>query len=329
MKKNKIKLAVMYGGPGGEHEVSIRSAKNILENIENFRKDKYEVKEIFIPKNVKKFSNFFLKSLQDLKKENFLVWPIFHGEFGEGGYVQKVLENNKIKFIGSNSKTSELAMDKFKTQKVLEKKGILCPRSFLVERGILKGGAKRRPSLQAIIEKMNFPIILKPVNSGSSVDLHKPKNQQELEKSLEILFKKYKQVLLQEFIVGQEFTCGVLQTDQKTLALPVSEIILKGQEIFDYQAKYETTGIEITPAKIYKKLSDKIKKLGKKVHQTIGCLGVTRTDILLDKKGNLFVLEINTIPGLTKVSFIPEQLKAAKITIPEFVDILVENHNKK
>jgi D-alanine-D-alanine ligase len=314
----KIKLAILYGGPGGEHEVSIKSAKNILENL---NREKYEVKEFFLGKNVNTLSK---KIIIELK--SFLVWPIFHGEFGEGGLVQEILEKNKIKFIGSGSKSSKLAIDKFKTQKVLEKNKILCPKSFLVDKTDLVGGAQRRPKLSVLLKKVNFPLILKPVNSGSSVDLYKVKNEKEFERDLKKILKNYKQVLLQEFITGREFTCGVLQKGKTTIALPVSEVILNGQDVFDYNAKYATKGLEITPAKIDDKLKDKIQSFGKKVHKIIGCSGVTRTDMILSRDNKLYVLEINTIPGLTKVSFVPEQLKSANISIPKFIDILVTNH---
>jgi D-alanine-D-alanine ligase len=148
------KLAILYGGPGGEHEVSVKSAENILNNID---RSKYELKSFFLPKKTKVLSK---KIINELK--GFLVWPIFHGEFGEGGYVQSVLEKNKIKHIGSSSKVSALTIDKYKTQKLLEKHGVSCPKSFVI---------KKISDLGKI--KVNYPIIVKPINGGSSVDLIK------------------------------------------------------------------------------------------------------------------------------------------------------------
>ena len=200
----------------------------------------------------------------------------------------------------------------------MEKNNILCPKSFVVTKNSKINNLN-----------FNFPIILKPLTGGSTVDLSKAKNKTELNTILEKVFKKYKTFLLQEFVEGREFTCGVIDIKRKTLALPVSQVILNGQEIFDYEAKYNTSGLEFTPAKIDTKLSNKIKKLGKKIHQITGCVGVTRTDIIINAKRKLFVLEINTIPGLTKVSFVPEQLKVQGITIPEFIDIMVQNQDKK
>ncbi len=304
--KERVKIAIIYGGPVEEHEVSVRSAKNILENID---KSKYEVKEFHLSKKAKVVSK---KIIIELK--SFLVWPIFHGEFGEGGYVQEVLEKNRIKYIGSNSKVSKLTIDKLSTQKVLEKHKISVPKSLLVSS--LKDLKKVEKS------KMFFPLILKPKNGGSSVDLFKVKNFKELEKCTKILLKKYKVFLLQEFISGREFTCGVLSIGKKILPFPVSEVILQGQEVFDYNTKYATSGIEHTPASIKLVLSSKIQKLACKVHKTLGCSGVTRTDMILSENNELYVLEINTIPGMTKVSFIPEQLKCLGITMSKFIDIM-------
>ena len=306
----KIKLAIVYGGPGGEHEVSAKSAKNILENID---KSKYEVKEIFLPKSTKTISKKIIVELH-----HYLVWPIFHGEFGEGGYVQEVLEKNKMKFVGPNSKISRLAIDKLKTQKLLEKNKILCPKTFVISN--LKNLQNKE------ILKLAYPIILKPINGGSTIDVFKVQSLEESENSAKFLLKKYKNFLLQEFVEGREFTCGAINVGKKIIVLPLSEVVLNGQNLFDYNAKYNVAGLEKTPAKVDEKIKKKLQAIGKRVYELVGAKDFARTDIILDKKGKIFVLEINTIPGLSPVSFIPEQLKVQGIKMSEFIDLMVKNH---
>jgi D-alanine--D-alanine ligase len=308
---DKVKLAILYGGPGDEHEVSVKSAKNILENID---KEKYDVLEFLLPKKSLAIPRKILKLI---KKGKFLVWPIFHGVFGEGGQVQSVLEKNRIKYIGSSSKVSRVGIDKFSTQKVLEKNKIRCPRSIVV-RSATEGVKKSRE------KKLLFPLILKPVNGGSSLDLYKVTDVEGLGKNLKKIFQTYQEFLMQEFVEGREFTCGVIDMNRKRLALPVSEVVLTKGSLFDYSAKYTKGGcIEVTPARVDVKVFQKLQKVALKVHKTVGCKGVSRTDMILDKKGRIFVLEVNTIPGMTKMSFVPQQLLCFGISIPKFIDILI------
>lgn len=315
--KSKINLCIMYGGPGGEHEVSIKSAENIISNID---KNKYNLKIIFLKKSQNKIN---VKDLKLLRQEKYIVWPIFHGEFGEGGKLQKILEKNKIKFIGCKSKSAELAMDKFKTQKVLIKNGIFVPKSQILN---IKSFSKFVTS-EFFLKNFNYPLILKPLNGGSSVDLHKVKDKNSLDKSLKNIFKNNKQILLQEFVVGREFTCGVLQVGKRNMALLASEIILTKSDVFNYEVKYSVGGCqEITPAKVDKNLMIKIQKLATRVHELIGCKDISRTDMILNNKNQLIVLEINTMPGMTKTSFIPQQLFAKTILTSRFIDILVTNN---
>ena len=321
----KINLCIMYGGPGGEHEVSCRSAENIINNVDL---QKYNLKTILLSKNQNGIGE---KDLKLLRQEKYIVWPIFHGEFGEGGKLQAILEKNKIKFIGCKSKSAKLAIDKIKTQKVLEKNGILVPKSYIVSDGY-------SPAVQG-----NFPIILKPVNGGSSIDLYKVLKPEDLANSLKKIFENHKEIILQEFVVGREFTCGVLQMGKKNIALPASEIVLTKTETFNYEAKYSVGGcLEVTPAKVDVKLMKRIQETALKVHKLIGCKDISRTDMILNKENKLVVLEINTMPGMTKTSFIPQQLshfndtedsileelKSAGISISKFIDILVENNRK-
>lgn len=311
----KINISIILGGPSAEHEVSIKSANGIIQNIDL---DKYNLRTIFISKKniwkidgANKNRGVILKEIKD-----GIVWPILHGNFGEDGKLQKILEKNKIKFIGSGSKSSRLAMDKYKTQKILERNGIECPKSILIK------NLKTKVS--------SFPLILKPIDSGSSVDLYKVKTEGEYKKAIKKMLPKYRKVLCQEVVTGRELTCGVLERRKKLFALPATEIILTKGELFDYKAKYTVKGcIETTPAEISSKDMKKVQEVAIKVHKILGCSDFSRVDMFLTNDGKIKVLEINTIPGLTETSLIPQQLRTSGMNIPQFIDVLVENHIKK
>jgi D-alanine-D-alanine ligase len=318
----KKKLVVMYGGPGGEHEVSVKSGENVFGALD---KNKYEVEKVLLPKNFKKFRQV---QLDKWRQEKVLVLPIMHGKFGEGGELQSILEKNKIKFIGCTSSVSKVSIDKFATQKVLIKNKIMTPKTFVVKK------------LADILKIPEGVFIVKQNDGGSSVDLFKTKNKNELEKAVKIMLRKYGECLVQEFVEGREFTCGVIQNQKKIIALPVTEIVLTKGELFDYEAKYSVGGCEeVTPAKIDDNLRTKVQTVSKKVFKVLGCRDLGRVDMILGSNNKLYVLEINTMPGMTGTSLIPQQLanfhniedsileevKAAGMSVGTFFDIMIGN----
>lgn len=363
--KSKIKIAIVYGGPSRERYVSVMSKQNIVDNI---NKDIYEIFEIFIDKNYNIFDTtnnlkikisknknnketnqkdliFFLKS-HNIDK----VFIIIHGQYGEDGTIQKLFEKHKIKFVGSDSKTSSIAINKYKTNKILQNNNINIPKYKLLTRDNVKiildnynknqiqkdkthknfKNKSLNNSKESLFKDFTYPIILKPLTEGSSVDLYKVIDNKNLFKVINKVFKIYDKVLLQECIIGREFSCGVIdiknkkQIKQKSL-MP-TEIIVKKGAIFDYNAKY-TIGLcqEITPPQ---ELSDNIIKniqsTAINCHQILNCKDISRTDMILSQSDNLlYVLEVNTIPGMTKNSFIPQQAIASGLQVTQLLDILL------
>lgn len=310
------KVVILYGGPSSEHEVSIQSGKNVLNNID---KNKYDVFDVFIDKNKKFFINKNKIGLNEKDFSNFLkkekidiVYPVLHGEYGEDGQIQKILEKIKIQFVGSSSKVSSIAIDKDKSNKIYQKNKILIPKSKII--------TSKNPKHDLL-----YPIIVKPIDEGSSVGLFKIENEKEFKLKQKEIFKNHQKMLAQEFISGREFTCGVIDIKNKTKALPASEIVLTKTKSFDYKAKYTKGAVrEITPANIEASLMKKIQNLALKSHKALGCKSISRTDIILNKINNkLYVLETNTLPGMTKTSFIPEQAKAIGINIKDLISILL------
>lgn len=309
-----IKVAILYGGPGGEHDVSISSAKNIIENID---RNKFDVLEVFVARDkMYKINNAFFNEqdgLQEIKKGGVkIVFPVIHGEYGEDGELQRKLEKAEIKFVGSSSRATSLVIDKNKTNQILHKNNIKIPKSRII--------SKEHSNFD-----FTYPIIIKPINEGSSIDLFKFENEDEYKYSHDIIFKNHENMLVQEFIDGREFTCGVIEKNGSVIPLVATEIILTKGNLFDYEAKYTPSGCkEVTPAEISADLMKRIKETAISCHKILGCRSISRTDLILNGD-DLYVLEVNTIPGMTKTSFIPAEAEACGYSMMDLITLLINS----
>lgn len=311
-----IKVALIFGGPGKEHEVSLSSAQNILESID---RNTFDVLEVLVTKD-KKYQiggEVFDEGsgIEEIKKRGVeIVLPVIHGTYGEDGELQGSLERDGIKFVGSSSKVSTLTIDKNKTNKILEEHGIKIPRSKIV--------TKEDTGIE-----FNFPIIVKPVNEGSSVDLFKFENKYDYNNQLDFIFKNHTEMLVQEFIRGREFTCGVIEKDGEVIPLIATEVVLTKGELFDYEAKYTTGGCkEITPAEVDNITMKRLQDIAVSCHKILGCKSISRTDMIV-KDEDIYVLEINTVPGMTKTSFIPQQARVCGYGVKDLITLLIKSVN--
>jgi D-alanine-D-alanine ligase len=307
------KIAILYGGPSSEHEVSISSAENIISNIDRSLFDPIEVfisKEGILKINAVEYT--IIDAVKELKNISDSVYPVLHGTFGEDGKLQKLLEDEGIKFVGSGSVSSQIAIDKNSSNILYSKNNLHVPKSQIITNKDLK------------IE-LSFPIIVKPVSEGSSVGLFKCESYEYFLSIKEKIFKLHNEMLIQECILGREFTCGVIEIHNKNVALPISEVILRSG-IFDYKTKY-TSGecLEVTPAEINTELAERIQKIALMCHRILDCKSISRTDMILSEDNTLYVLETNTLPGMTKTSFIPAQAKAYGLKMKELITILIES----
>ena len=308
------KVAILFGGPSSEHEVSLSSAKNILENID---RELFDVLPVFITKDCQYIidGNSFNErdGLSEFVTRNIdIVFPILHGTYGEDGTLQKKLEDIGIPFVFSSSQASALAIDKNKTNEILQLHNISIPQSLVITKMSTEHSCK-------------YPIIVKPIDEGSSVGLFKCINVDEYRNSLEKIFEKHNEMLVQEFVQGREFTCGVIEKNNEIIPLVTTEIVLTKGETFDYDAKYTVGGCdEITPAHVDEEIMRRLQDCAKRCHFIIGCKSLSRTDMIL-QGNNLFVLEINTIPGMTKTSFIPAEASVCGYSMKEFITILIES----
>lgn len=313
----KIRIAVLLGGPSSEHEISLKSGDRVTGELDrNF----YEPEKIFISR-----SSEWEKSLADIKKSNDCVFIALHGTYGEDGTVQRILDEYGLIYTGSGALASAIGMNKFLSLRSFQDNGLDVPRTLLIHKN--EWEKHHKSEYEHIFYHLSFPIVVKPNNQGSSVGVSIVRNKDELEGALKNAFHFSKEAIAQQFIEGREITCGVLDRGFPESAFPLlpTEIIPKVSHFFDYRAKYDEGGsLEITPPRgLSEHIIQKIRKTALAAHKIIGARGFSRTDMILDAKGALFVLEINTIPGLTNESLVPKSALAMGITFPKLLDIIV------
>ncbi|MEX2090642.1 MAG: D-alanine--D-alanine ligase, partial [Candidatus Paceibacterota bacterium] len=302
------------GGPSSEHEVSLATGQNVLEGLDRSQYEPLGVK-------ILKTGQWFLSGKPTTPEKVFKLCDVFfnalHGYYGEDGKIQALLDHNKIKYTGSGVAASAIAMDKFHSREIFKLAGMNVPKTLK----LLKG-ENYSARLQFFINKIiKFPVVVKPSSNGSSVGVQivdLPAGRQEttaaLDKAIAAAFKLDKEILVEEFIKGRELTCGVLDP---VGALPVTEIIpMKDHRFFNYQAKYKTGHAnEITPAPLDDVLYKKVQDIAVRAHQMLGCRGYSRTDMILKQgNGTIYILETNTLPGLTKNSLLPKAAQSAGLT---------------
>ena len=291
------------GGPSSEHSVSLASGKMVLENMP----ERYEAVAVRLPKR----GDFNLRS--KLPKGMDLAFLALHGEWGEDGQVQKLLEKMKVPYTGSDSKASALAMNKSETLVLLKKKKI-----FAAPGVIIRKNGKMPP--------FGLPCVVKPNKRGSSVGVAIVRKKEAFNSAIRDAFKFDDEVMIEKFIPGTELTCGVLDDGRgKAAAFMPTEIIAKKGDFFDYNSKYLAGGAqELTPARLDKKTLQKVRQTALKVHKAMGASGVSRTDMILARDGKIYVLEINTIPGMTETSLLPKGAAACGLNFPQLLDKIVK-----
>ncbi len=309
------------GGPSSEHEVSLNTGQNIIENLD---KTKYEPITIKISKTGKWFLNGKPISQSDALRGHDVIFNALHGTFGEDGKAQAILEHAGIKYTGSGIAGSAIAMDKFHSREIFKLAGLNTPKTMK-----LKRGENHVARLNFFVNKIvTLPVVVKPCSNGSSVGVQVVEDLNKLEKAVDSAFKLDKFVLIEEFIRGRELTCGVLENfnGEAVGALPVTEIIpVKNHKFFNYDAKYKTGhSNEITPAPIDGVLTKKAQDIAVRAHQVLGCGGYSRTDMILKNgNGTIYVLETNTLPGLTKNSLLPKAAQTAGLGFTQLLDHII------
>ncbi len=305
----KIIVTVLSGGFSNERDISLLSGAQVFKALD---KEKYTVKHIDISKKT-------LPKLPELLEGTDVCFIALHGTFGEDGHIQAVLNNLHIPYTGSGLMASALCMDKYRSMSIAQSVGLTIPQSVLLTQMHLDSFTET----EKIIKKhFDYPVFVKPNNSGSSMGAGVAKNKQELETRLHDAFTHDMSVVVQEVIIGRELTCAAMGNfGHEIIPLPPVEIKIK-KGFFDRQIKYSAETIELCPAPLTKAQTGKIGELALFAHDALGCDGVTRSDFIL--KGNTFYyLETNTIPGLTENSLAPKEAKAFGMTFGEYLDAQV------
>ena len=334
--QGKIRVAVLCGGSSSERDVSLQTGHQVASAL---RTDLYSVLVVSIDAEGQwllesgvNFSGEERKiDAQSLSEIADVVFVALHGKFGEDGTIQAILEKVNLCYTGSGMVASALGMDKAKCSEVVSNISVPVPEFFLVQ---------EKDDVELVIKKIEctfgFPCVVKPNASGSSVGVSIVHKMSEVFVALKKAWQEDRTVIVQRYIPGREFSCGVIGNTGQTKieSLPVIEITPKSSEFFDYGSKYTPNASEeVCPAFLSEEVSSSIQRFSILVHTTLGCNGLTRSDFRLDPQGNIFFLEVNTIPGQTKASLCPREAAAAGMTFPEFLEkqilLALSRPNKK
>ena len=319
-----IKVALLSGGNSGEYEISLKTAINIQNQLDV---NKFNTYLIIVIKNHWVYTDangekFYVNkddfSLTIRSEHIFfdIAFIAIHGDPGENGKLQGYFEMMQIPYTGCNSFCSALTFNKYFCNIAVKNCGVsISPSLHFYKNDIIL--------CDDVIEYCGFPCFVKPCNSGSSVGITKAHNREELVSAFTLAFREDEQVMVERFIPGREFTCGVTTWQGKIQALAVTEIKSK-KEYYDFEAKYTSGFLElVTPAEIAQETEEKIKKYSEIIYKKLGCKGVARIDFILNRENEPIFLEINTIPGQTSMSIIPKQLAYNHISLDEFYANLI------
>ena len=346
----KIRVGILFGGKSAEHEISLLSAKSVIEAID---KNKYEVLLIGINKSGEWFLHEGLDQcllnpenakLIELSKaqENVtlvakelgnplvslsgrtldraldVIFPILHGTYGEDGTIQGLLKLVNLPFVGSGVLASAVGMDKDVMKRLLRDAGIPTAKFITVH-----SHALHKINFEQIERALGLPFFVKPANLGSSVGISKVKNKEEFEEKINFAFQFDHKILIEEFVPGREIECSVLGNDHPIASLP-GEVIPQ-HEFYSYEAKYldENGALFEIPAKLTPTEIHTIQTVAVEAYQALCCEGMARVDMFLQKDGRVVLNELNTIPGFTKISMYPKMWAASGLSYPELIDKLI------
>lgn len=348
MANKKINVGILFGGKSAEHEVSLQSAKNVIDAI---NKEKYNPVLIgieksgkwllnestdyllnshdpkliklnqasdnvaLIPQSKGRISNF---SRNDFNKSIDVIFPILHGPFGEDGTIQGLLKLVNIPFVGAGVLGSAVGMDKDITKRLLRDAGI--PNAdFLAIRT-----EDDLPGYEDVVKKLNSPLFIKPANQGSSVGISKVNNREEYIRAVEEAFQYDSKILIEEHIDGREIECSVLGNENPIASVPGE--VITNHDFYSYEAKYidENGAVLKIPADLPPHTADQIRKMAITTFKTISCEGMARVDFFLRNNDEIMVNEINTIPGFTSISMYPKLWEESGISYTDLIDRLIQ-----
>ena len=317
-------IAVVMGGYSDEYKVSLKSGQTIVDNID---RDKYNPVKVhiltdgwFAVEDEDKFeinkADFSYVNAKGEKVTFDAVFNIIHGTPGEDGHLQAYWKLIGMPFTGCNHYLSALTFNKKDCISVLKKYEIPAAKSIYLAKG-------DSYDLDFIIEELGLPCFVKPNQSGSSLGITKVKSKEEFEAAFEKAFAEDDDILIEEFLDGTEVSVGVIEYKGKTFVSGITEIISKN-EFFDYQAKYEGASEEITPARLDDETTKKVEEIAKKAYNSLRMKGMSRSEFII-VNGTPYFIEMNTLPGFSPASILPQQLTFSKISIKDFISNEIES----
>lgn len=336
MKYNTI--AVIYGSDSSEWQVSVRSGEFTASRIDGLLYDVYEIfaregkwsvaayrkrnsmRFVFPEEARPQVDKTDFSVVIDGKKVKFdFAYIMQHGTPGENGLMQGYLEMLGIPHSGCSAFVSAITFDKYSCKSYLKDVDyVKCADDIFLRKGESTEGLA-----QKAIEKLGLPMFVKPTDGGSSFGVTKVKSAEDFDKAVEYAFSEGNMIMAEGAIVGRELTCAVYHNGKENVALPVIEIITEN-EFFDYEAKYNGHSREVCPAQIPDSLRDEIQEVSKKIYSHLGCAGIVRVDYIASEEG-LYFLEVNTIPGMTAASLVPQMVRAAGLDMTNFLTAIIEH----
>ena len=327
MKQLKRMIAIVCGGDSSEHDVSLRSAQGLYSF---FDKERYKVYIVDIKGQdwhvelpdgtTARIDRNDFSFVENGKVRLFdYAYITIHGTPGENGILQGYFDLVGIPYSTSGVLVEAMTFDKFVLNQYLRGYGVSVADSLLIRQGY-----EQLVSDDEIEQRIGMPCFVKPATDGSSFGVSKVKNKDQLAPAIRKAMMESPEVMVESFLEGTEITQGIYKTKEKTVLLPITEVVTSN-EFFDYDAKYNGQVDEITPARISEELTERVGKITSHIYDILHCNGIIRIDYIISKEGKISMLEVNTTPGMTATSFIPQQVRAAGLDIKDVLTDIVEN----
>jgi D-alanine-D-alanine ligase len=309
----KTRVAVIYGGRSGEHEVSLRSAKSIIDAMDT---ERYKVLHYLISKEGRWSPRPIVPEPKG-NPEIDVVFPVLHGTFGEDGTLQGLLELADLPYVGAGVLASSVSMDKEVMKRLAKERGLPVV-DYLVLSSL------EAHSVEGVCSRFEFPVFVKPANLGSSVGISKARDSVQLKSALELATSFDRKIIVERGITGREFECSVLGNEDPIASAPCE--ILPSREFYDYDDKYVLGEAQtVIPADLSVEQTAELRRLAVECYKAVECEGMARVDFLLETAtGRLFINEINTIPGFTSISMYPKMWEYSGLPMPKLIDRLIE-----
>ena len=327
MKQLKRNIAIVCGGDSSEHDVSLRSAQGLFSFFDKERYNVYivDVKgvdwKVELPGGVTtRIDRNDFSFVEDGKAKLFdYAYITIHGTPGENGLLQGYFDLIRLPYSTSGVLVEAMTFDKFVLNQYLRSYGVSVADSLLIRKGY-----EQLVSDDEVEERIGMPCFVKPASDGSSFGVSKVKNKDQLAPAIRKAMLESPEVMVEQYLEGTEITQGVYKTKLKSVLLPITEVVTSN-EFFDYDAKYNGQVQEITPARISDDLASRVSQITSHIYDILHCNGIIRIDYIISPEGKISMLEVNTTPGMTATSFIPQQVRAAGLSMSEVLTDIVEN----